>query len=215
MQFSASDPKSPTPRLPDPPLADGPPASQTREPFLPAEAIDDTIEALYLEQGRDRPAMFWLTLLFLGGVLAALPLVKVDLSVRARGVARLPADPGELAGESTSAATTSVTIEAFLRERDAKFLRTGQRAILQYDAFPYNEWGTAAGEVEEISLQPVRFDQQTLFKVVIQSPVRALRMPDGRLGRIADGMTASARLIVNRKSLLQLIYQKSEDLFGI
>ena len=184
-----------------------------REPFYPAEAIDDSIESLYLEQGPDRPAMFWLTLLFLSGALAALPLVKVDLSVRARGVVRLPAESAETADASPAA--MPVTIEAFLRERDAKFLRIGQRAVLQYDAFPYNEWGTATGAVEDVSLQPVRFDQQTLFKVLIQSPVGALRMPDGRLGRLSDGMTASVRLIVNRKSLLQLIYQKSEDLLGL
>lgn len=185
-----------------------------REHFFPAEAIDDTIESLNIEQGPDRPAMFWLTLLFLGGALAALPLVKVDLSVRARGVVRLPADAGELAGEAPVAALPTM-VEAFLRERDAKFLRLGQRATLQYDAFPYNEWGTATGVVQDISPQAVRLDQQALFKVVIQSPVHALRMPDGRSGRLADGMTASVRLIVNRKSLLQLIYQKSEDLLGV
>jgi hypothetical protein len=185
-----------------------------REYFHPAEAIDDTIEALYVEQGRDRPAMFWLTLLFLAGALAALPLVKVDLSVRARGIVRLPAEASELAGDAASGAGSPVVIEAFLRERDAKFLRPGQRAILQYDAFPYNEWGTAGGSVEEISAQAVRFDQQAVFKVRVQSSVRALRMPDGRTGRISDGMSASVRLVVNRKSLLQLIYQKSEDLFG-
>jgi hypothetical protein len=185
-----------------------------REYYHPTEAIDDTIEALYVEQGRDRPAMFWLTLLFLGGALAALPLVKVDLSVRARGVVRLPAEGIEMTGESAGGAGAPLVIEAFLRERDAKFLRPGQRAILQYDAFPYNEWGSAAGSVEEISPQPVRLDQQALFKVLVQSSARALRMPDGRAGRIVDGMSASVRLVVNRKSLLQLIYQKSEDLFG-
>jgi hypothetical protein len=183
-----------------------------REYFLPSDAIDDTIEALYVEQGRDRPAMFWLTLLFLGGALAALPLVKVDLSVRARGIVRLPTEASEMSGDGGSG--SPLAIEAFLRERDAKFLRPGQRAILQYDAFPYNEWGSAAGSVEEISPQPVRLDQQALFKVLIQSSARALRMPDGRAGRIAEGMSVSVRLVVNRKSLLQLIYQKSEDLFG-
>jgi len=187
---------------------------QAREQFHPATGIDDTIEALYAEQGGDRAAMFWLTLLFLGGVLAALPLIKIDLSVRARGVVRLPADSAELAGDAAAEVLPPVTVEAFLRERDAKFLRIGQTASLQYEAFPYNTWGTAAGSVSEISLQPVRFEQQALYKVVIASPVRALHMPDGRVGRVADGMTASVRMVVNRKSLLQLIYQKSEDLFG-
>ena len=188
---------------------------QPHEHFHPAAAIDDTIEALYVEQGRDRPAMFWLTLLFIGGALAALPLVKVDLSVRARGVVRLPAEAVDSAGDVAPAAAAPLTIEAFLRERDAKFLQAGQKAILQYDAFPYEEWGTAAGVVEDVSFQPVRFDQQSLCKVVVQSANRALLMPDGRVGRIASGMTVSVRLVVNRKSLLQLVYQKSEDLFGI
>jgi hypothetical protein len=186
-----------------------------REYFYPSEAIDDTIEALYVEQGRDRPVMFWLTLLLLGGTLALLPVVKIDLSVRARGVVRPPAEGIESVGEAAAGPEGPLTVEAFLRERDAKFLRPGQRAILQYDAFPYTEWGTADGTVVAISSQPVRFEQQALFKVLVQSPASVLRMPDGREGPIADGMTVNVRMVVNRKSLLRLIYQKSEDLFGI
>jgi multidrug efflux pump subunit AcrA (membrane-fusion protein) len=185
------------------------------ESFYPAESIEDTIEALGVEQGPDRPAMFWLTLLLVGGALAALPLARIDLSVRARGVVRLPADPSALAaGVDEASAGGPLLVEAFLRESDVKFLRIGQPAILQYDAYPYNEWGTAPGIVEAVSFAPVRIDQQALFKVVVRSPTRLLRMPDGRAGPIVDGMTVSARLIVNRKSLLQLITQKSEDLFG-
>jgi hypothetical protein len=178
--------------------------------FHPADAIDDTIEALHLEQGRDRPAMFWLLLLLFGGALAALPLVKIDLSVRARGVAHVPAETLD----SRAEAPPRLVIEAFLRERDAKFLQAGQPATIQYDAFPYQEWGSAPGAVLDISPDAIRLGAQSLFKVSVQSPVSLLRMPDGRTGRIADGMAASVRLVVNRKSLLQLIYQKSEDLFG-
>ena len=178
--------------------------------FHPAEAIDDTIEALQLEQGRDRPAMFWLVLLIFGGILASLPLVKIDLSVRARGVAHMTAETLDVGSEPAP----RLVIEAFLRERDAKFLQAGQRAAIQYDAFPYQEWGTAPGAVVDISPDAVRLGPQSLFKVSLQSPVLLLRMTDGRVGRIADGMTASVRLVVNRKSLLQLIYQKSVDLFG-
>ena len=59
------------------------------ETLYPAEAAEDTVEALFHEQGRDRPVLFWLTALVLGAAIASLPLVKVDLSVGARGIVRL------------------------------------------------------------------------------------------------------------------------------
>lgn len=172
----------------------------------PGEIAADSVEALFTEQGRARPVMFWLAALLLGSALAALPVVRVDLSVRGRGIVR--ADAAESNGGG-------VVIEAFVRESDAWFIRTGERAVVQFDAYPAADWGSTDGVVEEVSAAPVRVDTRAVFKVTVDSAQRAMRLPDGRTGPLLEGMTASVRIVVNRKSLLQLIYERSSELLGL
>jgi hypothetical protein len=178
--------------------------------------VEDTVEALFAEQNLHRPALYWFLLLLLGGGLAALPWIKVDLTIRARAVVA-PASPmfDDEANRSGQAAAGGVALEAFLPEREVKFLRAGQAARLQYEAYPYTEWGSGSGRIVEVASDPVMIGQRALYKVVVHSDVDQLRLEDGRIGRISPGMSASLRCIVNRKSLLQLIYQRSEDLFGL
>jgi hypothetical protein len=187
------------------------------ETLYPAEAAEDTVEALFHEQGRDRPVLFWLTALVLGAAIASLPLVKVDLSVGARGIVRLSnEDLAALPGAAAAAGSTlPVTIDAFLDERDAAFLKVGQPVTLRYDAFPYIAWGTAPGMVVGIPIRTVAFGNGARCRFTVQSPTTELRLADGRTGPISDGMTVGVQVVVNRKSLLDLIYQRSEELFGI
>ena len=190
------------------------PPSPKAEGLYPGADVEDTTEALFAEQGRCRPVIFWLVILLVMGALASLPFAKIDLTVRARGVVALAEwtlDDSPMDGD----AARGIAVAAFVQERDAKFLRLGQSAILHYDAYPYTEWGGGSGSVAAISAEPVMVGQRTLFKVVIRSDTSVLRLADGRTGRITDGMAADVRLVVNRKSLLQVIYQKSEDLLGL
>lgn len=175
---------------------------------------ENTIEALVAEQGADRPVMFWALAVLLLAVIGSLPFVEVNLWVNGRGVVRgedvRALDPG-----AASAGThVTVTIDTFLNETDVKFLRVGQTCVLRYDAYPYTEWGTATGTILEVSNNPVLFNRRTLFKVTVQSANTRLYLPDGRSGDIAAGMSTNVRIIVNRKSLLNVIYQKTETLFG-
>ena len=180
------------------------------------EIAGDTIEALVAEQGPDRPAIFWILILLLGAILVSLPFIKIDLRVRARGVVHLDTSySGEfLDGRMGNGSPSVITVEAFLREADIKFLRIGQACTLQYDAYPYTDWGMALGTVVQISNEPVIFNHQALFKVVVQSKTGTLHLEDGRSGQVINGMAVNLRFVVNRKSLLHLIYQKSEILFG-
>jgi hypothetical protein len=56
--------------------------------FIPAVLAQHTVESLYAEHGRQRPWIYWSILLFCLGGFAALPLVKVDITVRAAGAVR-------------------------------------------------------------------------------------------------------------------------------
>jgi len=184
--------------------------------YYPGTDAEDTLEALFAEQNLHRPALYGFLLFLFGGALAALPWIKVDLTVRARAIVVPVASPfeGETAGRGPAAAD-GVALEAFLPERAVKFLRVGQTATLQYEAYPYTEWGSGSGRLTEVASEPVMLGQHALYKVTVHSDVDQLRLNDGRVGRISAGMSATLRCLVNRKSLLQLIYQRSEDLFGL
>lgn len=56
--------------------------------FFPAELAGDTIEALYAMHGPERRWIYWLTLLGVIGALISLPLIHVDLTIRAPGMVR-------------------------------------------------------------------------------------------------------------------------------
>lgn len=64
--------------------------------LLPAEIASDTVEALYAQHGVQRPWTYWLILMLVLGALAALPLIEVDVSVRAVGLVRPAVERSEL-----------------------------------------------------------------------------------------------------------------------
>lgn len=64
--------------------------------LLPAEVASDTVEALYDRHGAQRPWTYWLILVLAFGALASLPLIEVDVSVRAAGLVRPAVERSEL-----------------------------------------------------------------------------------------------------------------------
>lgn len=64
--------------------------------LLPAALAPDLVESLYAEHGPARPWTYWLILLGVVGALAALPLVEVDVTVRAPGLVRPATERAEL-----------------------------------------------------------------------------------------------------------------------
>ncbi len=63
---------------------------------IPAELAQHTVESLYAEHGAPRPWTYWLVLAGVIGALASLPLIKVDVSVRAAGLVRPTTERAEL-----------------------------------------------------------------------------------------------------------------------
>lgn len=192
------------------------PTPPSRDGFHIGVDVADTVESLFAEQGPRRPVFEWVVLLLLGSALASLPVVKIDLTLAARGL--VDPTPETAVGlqdlAEDRAPPRELTLSAFLAEREIKFLRVGQPAVIQFDAYPYTEWGNGSGTVVDIAERPTTVGQRSLFKVAVRSDTTTLRLPDGRSGPVVGGMAATVRFIVNRKSLLQLIYQKSEALLG-
>lgn len=108
-----------------------------------------------------------------------------------------------------------LVVEAFVSPRDIGLVRVGQEVSLQVDAFTYTQWGMLGGAVESVSgdmvsgngAQPGRQGDNIVFKVLVRPERLVLQHANGVQGKIRKGMTLTARFIVGRRSLLQLIYE--------
>ena len=98
--------------------------------------------------------------------------------------------------------------EAYVLPRDIGLVRAGQRARLQIDAYPYTQWGQLEGIVESVAGDSgVGFNSATAYKITIRPAATVLHLRNGLRGELRKGMTLSARLVVTRRSLSQLLYE--------
>jgi HlyD family secretion protein len=104
-------------------------------------------------------------------------------------------------------------VETHVSTRDVGLVRIGQTVRLQIDAYPYTQWGSLDGKVVAISGDLVISDASTAatnlmpaFKVMIRPAAGYLSLPNGVRGELKKGLTLSARFLVTRRSVLQLLY---------
>ena len=92
----------------------------------------------------------------------------------------------------------------------AAFIKAGQSVRLALDAYPYDRFGTVHGVITSLSSAPVPRDDEKggsapfyVASAAIPDPaVRAY----GRKERLLPGMTFSARIITEKRSLLEWIF---------
>lgn len=107
-------------------------------------------------------------------------------------------------------------VEAHVSPHDIGLVRVGQAARLQIDAYPYTQWGTLDGTVISISGDLVGGTGNNAanssgsapagFKVLVRPAATFLTLPNGVRGELKKGLTLSARFLVARRSVLQLVY---------
>ena len=113
----------------------------------------------------------------------------------------------------------SLLVETHVAARDVGLVRVGQAARMQVDAFHYTQWGTLDGTVESISGDMISNNSAeqgatsggVFFKVVVRPIRTTLIHSNGARGDLRKGMTLSARFLIARRSLLQILY---EDVSG-
>lgn len=101
--------------------------------------------------------------------------------------------------------------EAYILPKDIGYLKVGTAVSLQIEAYDYNQWGMAGGEVQSISADVFTDRQQPYFKVRCQLNESSLRLKNGYEGKLHKGMTLQARFFVTRRTLFQLLYDKADD----
>ena len=101
--------------------------------------------------------------------------------------------------------------EIFISAKDVGNLSEGQKAKMQVDAFNYNQWGVIEGEIIDISDDFILVDNIPVFVIKCRLNKDYLELKNGVKGNIKKGMTVNARFMLAKRSLFQLLYQKSDD----
>jgi multidrug efflux pump subunit AcrA (membrane-fusion protein) len=102
--------------------------------------------------------------------------------------------------------------EVYVMPKDVGLIRPDIKVNFQVDAFNYNQWGLLTGKVLTVSNDIFTDNgQQPYFKVRCLLDKNELKLKNGYVGRIKKGMTLQANFYVTRRTLFQLLYDKTSD----
>lgn len=106
-------------------------------------------------------------------------------------------------------------VEIYVPTSAAGFIAPGQEVRLAVDAFPYQTFGTVAARIRGMSraavTRPGANGDQVVY-LVTADLARPSVMAFGRRHRLLPGMNLSARIVTERRSLLQWLF---EPLFAV
>jgi HlyD family secretion protein len=106
---------------------------------------------------------------------------------------------------------SNIVAECYVSPKDIGYLRSGMDVRCQVDAFNYNEWGVVKGKVLSVGNDFVLEDGHPVFKVRCGFAQTYLAMRSGVRGNLKKGMTLQARFLLTRRTLFQLLYDRTSD----
>lgn len=101
--------------------------------------------------------------------------------------------------------------EVYLPVNNIAYISKGQKSKIQVDAFNYNQWGTITGEVQRISEDFILVNDVPVFKVICRLENEYLELAGGTAGILKKGMTVNVRFMTGKRSLFELLYEKSDN----
>lgn len=105
-----------------------------------------------------------------------------------------------------------LTAFCYVKPSDIGLIKKGQEVRFQIDAYNYNQWGLAKGNVLDISDDIIVINNdQPVFKVKCGLNQNYLLLKNGYKGYLKKGMSFTARFNVTERSLYQLLYDKVDD----
>jgi multidrug resistance efflux pump len=110
--------------------------------------------------------------------------------------------------------SNAMIAEVYIPAKNVGMLRNGTPVRIQIDAFNYNEWGMLSGRISGISDDYFLVNNVPVFKVKCSLNTNMLKLKNGTPGTVKKGMTLNARFMIAKRSLFQLLYQKSDDWFN-
>ena len=87
----------------------------------------------------------------------------------------------------------------------------GMAVRFQIHAFDFHRWGLAGGRVVSVAGDASEADGRSVFMVTCQLDDRCLRLKNGFEGQLKKGMSLTARFLVARRTLFQLLYDQLDQ----
>ncbi len=106
---------------------------------------------------------------------------------------------------------TDLFVECYVSPSDIGLLQKNTAINFQVDAFNYNQWGLATGEVIEIGKDIEVLNDEPVFKVRCKMNEKYLQLKNGFQGNLKKGMTLNANFELTKRSLYDLLYDKMDD----
>lgn len=114
--------------------------------------------------------------------------------------------PGQVLA-TIAPAGARLLVEASVLNKDIAFIEKGLPAKLKFDAFPFQDYGAVEGTVIEVSPDAqVNKDSQSFYKVTI-APQRTEIAARGKNIPLRTGLTLTAEIVTERKSILSFILE--------
>lgn len=106
---------------------------------------------------------------------------------------------------------TSLLVECFINPSDIGLLKPNNEVNFQIDAYNYNQWGLATGNIIEIGKDIEFIDNTSAFKVQCHINETELSLKNGFEGKLKKGMTLNAQFKLAERTLFDLLYDKVDD----
>lgn len=101
--------------------------------------------------------------------------------------------------------------ECYVSPIDIGLINPNNAVKFQMDAFNYNQWGLATGEIIEIGKDIELINESSIFKVRCKIDQKYLTLKNSFKGNFKKGMTFSARFKLTERTLFELLYDKIDD----
>jgi len=108
---------------------------------------------------------------------------------------------------------TNLIAECYVTPSDIGLIKQGNPIKFQIDAFNYNQWGMATGNIIDINKDITVVNNQPMFRVVCKIDQQYLTLKNGFKGKLKKGMTFNARFFIIKRTAYQLLYDKIDDWF--
>jgi multidrug resistance efflux pump len=103
----------------------------------------------------------------------------------------------------------------FIRPADIGLINETQKVRIQVDAFNYNEWGLLEGSIIDISDDMiVENGSAAFFRIKCKPSQTFLSLTNGYRASVKKGMSINARIVVIRRSLFNLLFDKADKWFN-
>ncbi len=141
-------------------------------------------------------------------------------------VTAIAADPGKLAVAGQPLLNilpqgAGLQADVYVPSRAAGFIRAGSKALLQYQAYPYQKFGSHEGTIAKISRTavaaselPFPAQQGELFYVATVELAKQTVTAYGKEERLQSGMLVDCSILLDRRTLFEWVFEPLYSISG-